>query len=79
MVLGISFREDDGADPQGVLAKRGHRFKTLLNGEDVARMYGVRGTPTTFFIDRQGRVLGMTHTSNPEDPVLTELAEAISQ
>jgi peroxiredoxin len=79
VVLGISFREDKDADPQGVLVKRGHRFKTLLNGDDVAQMYGVRGTPTTFFIDRRGRVIGMTHTSNPEDPVLAELATAISQ
>ena len=79
VVLAISFREDDGADPQGVLEKRGHSFKTLLEGDDVARMYGVRGTPTTFFIDRKGKVVGMTHTSDPEDPILSELADAISQ
>jgi thiol-disulfide isomerase/thioredoxin len=79
IVLGISFREDEGADPQGVLRERGLRFKTLLNGDDVAQMYGVRGTPTTVFIDRRGRVVGMTHTSNPEDPVLAELATAISR
>ena len=77
VVLGISFREDEGADPQGVLDKRGYRFRTLLHGDDVARTYGVRGTPTTFFIDRQGRVVGMTHTSDPQDPVLAELASTI--
>ena len=48
------------------------------SGDDVATLYAVRGTPTTFFIDRKGRVLGMTHTSDPEDPVLTEMARAIS-
>ena len=78
VVVGVSFREKDGAEPQGVLDRRGHRFRTLLEGDDVASLYDVRGTPTTFFIDREGRVLGMTHTSDPEDPLLTELARAIS-
>ena len=79
VVLAISFREDDGADPQGVLKRRGHSFTTLLEGDDVAAMYHVRGTPTTFFIDPKGRVVGMTHTSDPKDPVLVELADAITQ
>ncbi|MEP5765616.1 MAG: TlpA disulfide reductase family protein [Halieaceae bacterium] len=72
VLLGISFREDRGAEPQQVLKSRGLHFKTLLEGEDVAALYGVRGTPTTFFIDRQGRVLGMSNTSDPDDPVLED-------
>jgi peroxiredoxin len=79
VLLGVSFREDDGVDPQAVLRKRGHTFTTLLHGDDVAQMYGVRGTPTTFFIDRTGRIVGMTHTSDPADPVLVKLATAITQ
>jgi peroxiredoxin len=79
VVVGVSFRENDGADPQGVLEQRGVHFRTLLEGDDVASLYAVRGTPTTFFIDRKGRIIGMTHTSDPEDPLLTDLARAISQ
>jgi peroxiredoxin len=79
VVLGVSFREDKGADPQAVLERRGHRFTTLVEGDDVAATYGVRGTPTTFFIDRRGSVVGMTHTSDPEDPSLAELAAAITR
>ena len=79
VVVAISFREDEGSDPQGVLQKRGHTFVTLLDGDDVAAMYGVRGTPTTFFIDRKGRVVGMTNASDPKDPVLNEMAVAITQ
>ena len=79
VLLGISFREDDGIEPQSVLRSRGHQFKTLLMGEEVAEMYSVRGTPTTVFIDRDGRIVGMTHSSDPEDSVLTRLADKISQ
>jgi hypothetical protein len=40
----------------------------------VAGLYGVPGTPTTFFINRKGEIVGKTNTSNPEDPVLQRLA-----
>lgn len=74
VVIGISFREDEGSNPQAVLAERGHRFSTLLEGEEVAEMYGVRGTPTTVFLDADGIVIGATHTSDPADPILERLA-----
>jgi cytochrome c biogenesis protein CcmG/thiol:disulfide interchange protein DsbE len=77
VLLGISFREDEGVQPQAELAKRGHTFKTLINGEQAAQDYAVRGTPTTFFIARNGEIVGVTNTSNPEDPVLTQLAGEI--
>ena len=37
MVLGISFREDEGAEPQAVLQQRGLGFSTLVAGGKVAR------------------------------------------
>lgn len=74
-LLGISLREDEDADPQKALTDRGHCFKTLLDGEKVAAAYQVRGTPTTFFIDRNGELIGVTQTSNPEDPGLQEAIE----
>lgn len=77
VLMGISFREDDGVLPQEVLSKRGHIFKTLVLGDDVARAYGVRGTPTTFFISREGELMGVTNTSDPNDPALARLAGAI--
>ena len=73
-LVGISIREDEGAQPQAVLDKRGHGFKTLLFGEQVAKQYKVRGTPTTFFIDRQGRIAGSSNSSDPKDPLWEEAA-----
>lgn len=75
VVIGISFREDPGTEPQAILKARGHRFITLIDGDEVAEMYGVRGTPTTVFISSNGTVIGSTHTSDPADPILERLAD----
>ncbi|MCZ6828528.1 MAG: TlpA disulfide reductase family protein [Gammaproteobacteria bacterium] len=79
VVLGISFSEDDGAQPQAVLRQRGLSFTTLIEGDSVASLYAVRGTPTTFFIDREGNIVAVTNTSDPDDPVLEKQARAISR
>lgn len=74
VVIGISFREDAGTQPQAVLESRGISFRTLVGGDETAAMYGVKGTPTTFFINRKGVIVGKTHTSMPDDPVLQSLS-----
>lgn len=76
-LIGISFREDPGTFPQTVLNKRGHEFMTLVEGDDVAELFGVSGTPTTLFIDADGSILGVTRTSNPEDPDLDKAAKIL--
>ena len=79
VVLGINFREDEGVLPQAVLADRGLSFLTLIEGDEAAQAYGVKGTPTTFFIDRDGQIVDVSNTSNPNDPILTSLSEAITE
>jgi len=56
-IVSISFNEDDDARPQDEINHRGYDFITAVNGESVASQYGVRGTPTTFFINRQGQAI----------------------
>jgi cytochrome oxidase Cu insertion factor (SCO1/SenC/PrrC family) len=43
-MIGISFNEDDGANPGQRLLDRGVGMKTLIMGDKVANLYGVRGT-----------------------------------
>lgn len=76
-LIAVSFREDEGAEPQTVLEKRGHHFKTLVNGDEVARLYGIKGTPTTLFMDKIGRIVLTTSTSNADDPTLEETARLL--
>lgn len=56
-LVSISFEEDDGVDPQAEITERGYDFVTAIKGEKVAELYGVNGTPTTFFINREGKII----------------------
>ncbi len=76
-VLAISFREDEGAKPQVVLDKRGYTFTILLEGDAVAKSYGVKGTPTTFFINKTGDIVKVTYTSDPEDSVWSKWTQKL--
>ena len=72
-IVAISFNEDDGALPQDELASRGYSFPTAINGDQVAIKYGVKGTPTTFFINKNNQVIFKSTSSDTSDPRL-ELA-----
>lgn len=74
--IAISFREDEGAEPQKMLRQRGITIPTLINGDFVAKeLFGVTGTPTTIFIDHKGNIVGTTRTSNPTDPLLEKATQ----
>ena len=72
-LVAISFNEDEGALPQDELAARGYTFPTAVNGDEVAMRYGVRGTPTTYFINKNNQVIFKYTSSDTTDPRL-ELA-----
>ncbi|WDE10729.1 TlpA family protein disulfide reductase [Thalassomonas haliotis] len=72
-IVSISFNEDEGAKPQDEIYARGYDFITAVRGEAVASLYGVRGTPTTFFIKRSGEVIYRSSSSDISNPKL-ELA-----
>ena len=71
-IVAISFNEDQGATPQDSITERGYTFKTAVDGEFVATNYGVVGTPTTFFINRHGKVVFKTTGSDINDPRLEQ-------
>ena len=58
-VLLISFREDPGLVKRTV-QERGYVAPVLLDqsGDVTGRVYGVWGTPTVYFVDRRGRLVG---------------------
>lgn len=69
-LVAISFNEDEGATPQDVINERGYSFITAVNGDEVAEQYGVIGTPTTFFINKNGEVIFKSTSSDTKDPRL---------
>ncbi|ATG78287.1 TlpA family protein disulfide reductase [Pseudoalteromonas sp. 1_2015MBL_MicDiv] len=66
-VIAVSFKEDEDAAPAKALSDRGYTFKTAIKADAIAKQLGIRGTPTTLFINKQGDVIWLTNTSNPED------------
>lgn len=76
-IVAISFNEDDGATPQDEIKSRGYDFITAVKGELVADQYGVRGTPTTFFINRQGKAIYKSTSSDVNNPKLALAVQEI--
>jgi hypothetical protein len=58
-VLLVSFREDPGLVRRTV-KERGYVAPTLIDqtGDVTGKLYGVWGTPTSYLIDRDGRLVG---------------------
>jgi len=69
-LIAISFHEDEGTMPQDEINSRGYSFLTAVMGEEVAKLYEVRGTPTTFFINRKHEIIFKTSSSDQTDPRL---------
>mgnify|MGYP001569863877 CR=1 FL=1 len=76
-IVAISFNEDEGARPQDEIKSRGYNFITAINGEPVVNVYGVRGTPTTFFINRQGEAVYKSTSSDVNNPKLALAVQEI--
>lgn len=76
-IVSISFNEDDDATPQDEIHNRGYDFITAVKGEMVAQQYGVRGTPTTFFINRQGKAIYKSTSSDVNNPKLALAVQEI--
>ncbi len=57
-IIGISL-DDEGAAKVGPFASRNRiNYTMLVNGNDAAIAYGgVEGIPTTFLLDRRGRIV----------------------
>ena len=53
-VLAVTIGED--GNPAAFLDTHGYDFTLLPDGEKVAELYGIRGTPGVLIIDRQGQV-----------------------
>jgi hypothetical protein len=78
-VLLVSFREDPGLVRRTV-QERGYAPPVLLDrsGDVTGRVYGVWGTPTSYLIDRQGRLVGRTIGPRPwESPAARALLDAL--
>jgi len=73
----ISFWENENADPEREMANRGLDLDVLVNGDEVAKSFGVQGTPTTVFVDKDGKIIVMLRASNPDAPELAAAYQSL--
>jgi len=71
-VLAVNIRED--WKPEVYWRNFGYKFDTVLEGDEVGKIYGVSGTPTVVFIAPSGKVLGVQSFSDPHHPLLEKFA-----
>lgn len=55
MVMGINVNDDK--DPVQFMHEQGHTYPTLVNGDEVAGDFGVRGIPMLVIISPAGKIL----------------------
>ena len=56
-VYAIDINEDDDADPVAELHDRHLTFTLVRDGDAIAKLYGVKGTPGLFLVDAHGQVI----------------------
>jgi cytochrome c biogenesis protein CcmG/thiol:disulfide interchange protein DsbE len=69
-VYAIDIKED--GDPIKTLRERKLTFTLILDGDAIADLYGVKGTPGLFLIDAQGKIV--YHRSGGDAPENVEAA-----
>lgn len=66
----VSFWENPGAKPVEEMENRGLYLPVLVEGDAVAKAFGVLGTPTTIFVNQDGEIMYRHTASDPNDPQL---------
>ncbi|WP_196140378.1 TlpA disulfide reductase family protein [Aliikangiella sp. G2MR2-5] len=76
-IIAVNIRED--WKPDVYWRNHEYTFDAVLDGDQVAKIYGVRGTPGVVFVAPTGEVLAVKSFSDPEHPSLTQFAEYFTQ
>ena len=75
-IIAINFRDD--GDPVAFMEEYGYTFELLLDGNEVAELYEVWGTPGLIILDKEGRIAFniydyMAELKATEDPTINEM------
>jgi cytochrome c biogenesis protein CcmG/thiol:disulfide interchange protein DsbE len=75
-VYAIDFKDEDG-DPVAVLKERGNTFTLVRDGDAIAALYGVKGTPGLFLVDRNGMIVYKRSGGDAPEKVEAALREKL--
>lgn len=71
-IIAVNIKED--WKPKVYWRNYEYTFDAVLNGDEVAKIYGVRGTPTVVFIEPTGKVAKVAQFSDPKHASLEAFA-----
>lgn len=75
-VYAIDFKDEDG-HPAAELKERGNTFTLVRDGDAIAALYGVRGTPGLFLVDRHGMIVYKRSGGDAPEKVEAALREKL--
>ncbi len=76
-IIAVNIRED--WKPHVYWRNHEYTFDAVLEGDNIAQEYGIRGTPGLVFIDPKGKVLAVKSFSDPKHPLLDKFASTYTQ
>jgi len=77
-VYAIDFKEDEDADPIAELRERGNTFTLVRDGDAIAALYGVKGTPGLFLVGTNGEVIYKRSGGDAPEKVEAALREKLA-
>jgi len=75
-VYAIDFKDADG-DPVAELKERGQTFTLVRDGDEIAALYGVKGTPGLFLVGRNGEIIYRRISGDAPEKVEAALREKL--
>ena len=75
-VYAIDIKDEDG-DPVAELHERGNTFTLVRDGDAIADLYGVKGTPGLFLVDRNGTIIYRRLSGDAPEKVEQALREKL--
>jgi DsbE subfamily thiol:disulfide oxidoreductase len=76
-VYAIDFKDEDG-DPVAELKERGNTFTLVRDGDAIAALYGVKGTPGLFLVGRSGEIIYKRNGGDAPEKVEAALREKLA-
>jgi len=75
-VYAIDFKDEDG-DPVAELRERKQTFTLVRDGDPIAALYGVKGTPGLFLVDAKGNIVYKRNGGDAPEKVEAALREKL--
>ncbi len=75
----VSFWENSNAKPLKAFEKLGLMLPMLVDGDEVAKGFGVLGVPTTVFVNQDGEIVYRHTEFDPNDPQLRVAYEELKE